>query len=62
MRPIGLVVSLGTGKPPVVEMKSVDVYRPSGIMDTVRSAIGVHTLGTLLVDQVRQGAIIQYLP
>ncbi|XP_064640951.1 85/88 kDa calcium-independent phospholipase A2-like isoform X2 [Lineus longissimus] len=51
-RPIGCVVSLGTGRVPVHEVKAIDVFRPGGIIDVARTAIGASNLGNLLVDQV----------
>ena len=48
-----VVVSLGTGKMPIQEVKFADLYRPEGILDVARVAFGVRELVELLVDQVR---------
>uniref|UniRef100_A0AAR2LP77 phospholipase A2 n=1 Tax=Pygocentrus nattereri TaxID=42514 RepID=A0AAR2LP77_PYGNA len=47
---LGVVVSLGTGKPPQVEVNSVDVFRPSNPLELAKSFIGVKELGKMLVD------------
>ncbi|XP_052862024.1 85/88 kDa calcium-independent phospholipase A2 [Anopheles cruzii] len=49
--PVSVVVSLGTGLTPVVDLKEIDVYRPGGIWDTAKVAYGISTISTLLVDQ-----------
>lgn len=49
--PVSVVVSLGTGLPPVTELKEIDVFRPDSIWDTARLATGISTIGNLLVDQ-----------
>lgn len=49
---LGLVVSLGTGRPPTVPIKSVDVFRPDSLLDVARCAAGVSTLGNLILSQV----------
>lgn len=49
--PVSVVVSLGTGLPPVTELKDIDVFRPDSIWDTARLATGISTIGNLLVDQ-----------
>jgi calcium-independent phospholipase A2 len=49
--PISSVVSLGTGLPPVTELKEIDVFRPDSIWDTAKLAYGISAIGTLLVDQ-----------
>lgn len=49
--PVSVVVSLGTGLPPVTELKEIDVFRPESIWDTARLATGISTIGNLLVDQ-----------
>lgn len=52
MRPIHVVVSLGTGKIPVKPIKAVDVYRPSGVLDLPQIMVGASALKELLIDQV----------
>ncbi|KAI4874240.1 hypothetical protein NFI96_027648 [Prochilodus magdalenae] len=47
---LGVVLSLGTGKPPQVEVNSVDVFRPSNPLELAKSFIGVKELGKMLVD------------
>lgn len=47
---LGLVVSLGTGKPPQVMVSSVDVFRPSNPLELAKSFVGAKELGKMLVD------------
>ncbi|KAI5627630.1 85/88 kDa calcium-independent phospholipase A2 isoform X1 [Silurus asotus] len=47
---LGVVVSLGTGKPPQVAVNSVDVFRPSNPLELAKSFVGVKELGKMLVD------------
>lgn len=49
--PVSVVVSLGTGLTPVVDLKEIDVFRPESIWDTARMAYGISTMSILLVDQ-----------
>lgn len=49
--PVSIVVSLGTGLPPVAELKEIDVFRPDSIWDTAKLAYGISAIGNLLVDQ-----------
>ncbi|XP_031782364.1 85/88 kDa calcium-independent phospholipase A2 [Nasonia vitripennis] len=49
--PLSLVVSLGTGLIPMSQLQNVDVYRPEGIFETAKLAMGLSVLATLLVDQ-----------
>ncbi|KAJ9590050.1 hypothetical protein L9F63_016826, partial [Diploptera punctata] len=49
--PATVVVSLGTGLVPLTQLKGIDVFRPESLVDTARLAIGISTLGMLLVDQ-----------
>uniref|UniRef100_A0A182WCR4 phospholipase A2 n=1 Tax=Anopheles minimus TaxID=112268 RepID=A0A182WCR4_9DIPT len=49
--PVSIVVSLGTGLTPVVDLKEIDVFRPDSIWDTAKLAYGISTISTLLVDQ-----------
>lgn len=51
-RPIHVVVSLGTGRLPVKEVKACDVYRPEGLFDVAKVVFGAKNLAELLVDQV----------
>ena len=48
-------VSLGTGHPPVTELKEIDVFRPDSIWDTAKLAYGISAIGNLLVDQATLG-------
>uniref|UniRef100_A0A3B4AD90 phospholipase A2 n=1 Tax=Periophthalmus magnuspinnatus TaxID=409849 RepID=A0A3B4AD90_9GOBI len=50
VRKVGLVVSLGTGKPPQVMVSSVDVFRPSNPLELAKSIVGAKELGKMLVD------------
>ncbi|XP_066510786.1 85/88 kDa calcium-independent phospholipase A2-like isoform X2 [Hoplias malabaricus] len=47
---LGIVVSLGTGKPPQVMVNSVDVFRPTNPLELAKSFVGVKELGKMLVD------------
>nr|XP_015215005.1 PREDICTED: 85/88 kDa calcium-independent phospholipase A2 [Lepisosteus oculatus] len=47
---LGVVVSLGTGKPPQVAVNSVDVFRPSNPLELAKSFVGAKELGKMLVD------------
>ncbi|KAE8300502.1 85/88 kDa calcium-independent phospholipase A2 [Larimichthys crocea] len=47
---LGIVVSLGTGKPPQVVVNSVDVFRPSNPLELAKSFVGAKELGKMLVD------------
>ncbi|XP_068072373.1 85/88 kDa calcium-independent phospholipase A2 isoform X7 [Danio rerio] len=47
---LGVVVSLGTGKPPQVAVNSVDVFRPSNPIELAKTFVGVKELGKMLVD------------
>uniref|UniRef100_UPI00358E67F7 85/88 kDa calcium-independent phospholipase A2 isoform X3 n=1 Tax=Myxine glutinosa TaxID=7769 RepID=UPI00358E67F7 len=48
--PPAIVLSLGTGKPPQEKVCGVDVYRPTGPIDVVRTVFGARELGRMLVD------------
>ncbi|KAI4499538.1 hypothetical protein M0802_005434 [Mischocyttarus mexicanus] len=50
--PLSLVVSLGTGLIPVEPLTEIDVFKPEGIWDAAKVAMGINTLRSLLVDQV----------
>uniref|UniRef100_A0A8C6T7L3 phospholipase A2 n=1 Tax=Neogobius melanostomus TaxID=47308 RepID=A0A8C6T7L3_9GOBI len=50
VKKLGLVVSLGTGKPPQVMVSSVDVFRPSNPLELAKSFVGAKELGKMLVD------------
>ncbi|XP_054724594.1 85/88 kDa calcium-independent phospholipase A2-like isoform X2 [Uloborus diversus] len=53
---VNVVVSMGTGKPPLVPISSIDIYRPDSVADALKGAyklaFGVSNLVQLLVDQV----------
>ncbi|KAL7300685.1 hypothetical protein TKK_0006666 [Trichogramma kaykai] len=49
--PLQLVVSIGTGAIPCRPLQNVDIFRPGGIFDTAKLAMGLSTLAALLVDQ-----------
>lgn len=49
---LGVVLSLGTGKPPQVAVNSVDVFRPSNPLELAKTFVGVKELGKMLVDCV----------
>ncbi|XP_064011335.1 85/88 kDa calcium-independent phospholipase A2 isoform X2 [Pogoniulus pusillus] len=50
VRRLGLVVSLGTGKPPQVPVSSVDVFRPSNPWELAKTVFGARELGKMVVD------------
>ncbi|KAM7419720.1 hypothetical protein PAMA_016689 [Pampus argenteus] len=50
VKKLGIVVSLGTGKPPQVVVNSVDVFRPSNPLELAKSFVGAKELGKMLVD------------
>ncbi|XP_053191283.1 85/88 kDa calcium-independent phospholipase A2 [Scomber japonicus] len=50
VKKLGMVVSLGTGKPPQVAVSSVDVFRPSNPLELAKSFVGAKELGKMLVD------------
>uniref|UniRef100_A0A8C5D1W3 phospholipase A2 n=1 Tax=Gouania willdenowi TaxID=441366 RepID=A0A8C5D1W3_GOUWI len=47
---LGMVLSLGTGKPPQVEVSSVNVFRPSNPLELAKSLVGAKELLKMLVD------------
>ncbi|XP_056125642.1 85/88 kDa calcium-independent phospholipase A2 isoform X1 [Rhinichthys klamathensis goyatoka] len=47
---LGVVLSLGTGKPPQVAVNSVDVFRPSNPLELAKTFVGARELGKMLVD------------
>ncbi|XP_062589503.1 85/88 kDa calcium-independent phospholipase A2-like [Saccostrea cucullata] len=51
VRPIGVVVSLGTGQVPIRPVDTVDVYRPEGIFDVTKIARGIQNLINVMVDK-----------
>ncbi|XP_072277235.1 85/88 kDa calcium-independent phospholipase A2 isoform X2 [Pyxicephalus adspersus] len=50
VKKLGLVVSLGTGKPPQVQVSSVDVFRPSNPWEVMKTVVGARELGKMVVD------------
>ncbi|XP_037546286.1 85/88 kDa calcium-independent phospholipase A2 [Nematolebias whitei] len=50
VRKMGVVVSLGTGKPPQEVVSSVDVFRPSNPLELAKTFVGAKELGKMLVD------------
>ncbi|XP_051764257.1 85/88 kDa calcium-independent phospholipase A2 isoform X3 [Ctenopharyngodon idella] len=50
MSRLGVVLSLGTGKPPQVAVNSVDVFRPSNPLELAKTFVGARELGKMLVD------------
>ncbi|XP_052068311.1 85/88 kDa calcium-independent phospholipase A2-like [Mytilus californianus] len=51
IKSIGCVVSLGTGRIPVIPVESVDVFRPEGIFDVKRVVTGFTGLVNMMIDQ-----------
>uniref|UniRef100_A0A3P9MSC6 phospholipase A2 n=1 Tax=Poecilia reticulata TaxID=8081 RepID=A0A3P9MSC6_POERE len=50
VKKLGIVVSLGTGKPPQEVVTSVDVFRPSNPLELAKTFVGAKELGKMLVD------------
>ncbi|XP_043924421.1 85/88 kDa calcium-independent phospholipase A2 isoform X2 [Protopterus annectens] len=50
VKKLGVVVSLGTGKPPQVQVSSVDVFRPSNPWELAKTVFGAKELGKMIVD------------
>uniref|UniRef100_A0A8C6X6Z8 phospholipase A2 n=1 Tax=Naja naja TaxID=35670 RepID=A0A8C6X6Z8_NAJNA len=50
VKKLGVVVSLGTGRPPKVPVSSVDVFRPSNPWELAKTVYGAKELGKLVVD------------
>ncbi|KAM4650612.1 85/88 kDa calcium-independent phospholipase A2 isoform 2-T3 [Discoglossus pictus] len=50
VKKLGAVVSLGTGKPPQVNVNSVDVFRPSNPWEVMKTMVGARELGKMVVD------------
>ena len=48
---IGLVLSLGTGDPPVEKVESIDLFRPDSIMGVTQLFYGMNAMKRLIVDQ-----------
>lgn len=55
VRPLGVVVSLGTGKVPVVPVTVIDMlHMGTGILGAAKMAFGAKALGQLIIDQATQ--------
>lgn len=55
MCPLGVVVSLGTGKVPVVPVTVIDMlHMGTGILGAAKMAFGAKALGQLIIDQATQ--------
>ena len=52
---VGLVFSVGTGKPPEVAVTNLDVLRPTSVSDVAKVAFGAQALVEILVEQVSGG-------
>ncbi|OCT85526.1 85/88 kDa calcium-independent phospholipase A2 [Xenopus laevis] len=50
VKKLGIVVSLGTGKPPQISVSSVDVFRPSNPWEVMKTVVGARELGKMVVD------------
>ncbi|KAG8436308.1 hypothetical protein GDO86_007421 [Hymenochirus boettgeri] len=50
VKKLGVVVSLGTGKPPQEPVSSVDVFRPSNPWEVMKTVVGARELGKMVVD------------
>ncbi|KAL8601522.1 hypothetical protein ACOMHN_000464 [Nucella lapillus] len=60
MKPLGCVISLGTGRIPVSDVKNVDVFRPEGFLDAYRAVSGALSLSRMLIDQasISEGRVV----
>ena len=52
VRPLGCVVSLGTGRVPVVPRDHIDMFVPTGIVEGYKVVKGFTAFMQMLVDQV----------
>ena len=52
---VGLVFSIGTGRPPKVAVTNIDVLRPTSVSDVAKIAFGAQALVEILVEQVSAG-------
>ncbi|XP_069823335.1 85/88 kDa calcium-independent phospholipase A2 isoform X2 [Dendropsophus ebraccatus] len=50
VKKLGVVVSLGTGKPPQIQVNSVDVFRPSNPWEVMKTVVGARELGKMVID------------
>ncbi|XP_071512455.1 85/88 kDa calcium-independent phospholipase A2 isoform X2 [Panulirus ornatus] len=46
-----VVVSLGTGKPPVSKVDAIDCFKPESMWSTVQMAFGLSNIAKMLIDQ-----------
>ncbi|XP_068230482.1 85/88 kDa calcium-independent phospholipase A2 [Palaemon carinicauda] len=46
-----VVLSLGTGKPPVCKVEAIDCFKPESLWSTVQMAFGLSNMAKLLIDQ-----------
>lgn len=46
-----IIVSLGTGKPPVSKVNAIDCFRPESMWSTVQMAFGLSNIAKMLIDQ-----------
>ena len=56
-----VVVSLGTGAPPVIDVPVIDVFRPDSLVGVAKIAFMASSLGQLLVDQVNNCFLVAFL-
>ncbi|KAM9324078.1 85/88 kDa calcium-independent phospholipase A2 [Gastrophryne carolinensis] len=50
VKKLGVVVSVGTGKPPQTQVSSVDVFRPTNPWEVMKTVVGARELGKMVVD------------
>lgn len=50
VKKLSVVVSLGTGKPPQIQVGTVDVFRPSNPWEVMKTVVGARELGKMVVD------------
>ncbi len=61
VRPIHIVLSIGTGRLPVKTVNAVDVYRPEGLLDVFHVVTGAKNLGEMLIEQVIKVLILEFV-
>ncbi|XP_064601100.1 85/88 kDa calcium-independent phospholipase A2-like [Liolophura sinensis] len=49
--PLGVIVSLGTGRIPTVPVRTIDIFKPGGLFDAWKSAQGMSALINILQEQ-----------
>lgn len=55
--PLGVIVSLGTGRIPTVPVRTIDIFKPGGLFDAWKSAQGMSALINILQEQVNTSSV-----